>query len=1240
MASSTVTLGPFALQSRVGSGGMAEVWRGIHQRQRVPVAVKVMTGPRAAAKEFHTAMRNEVMAVARLHHPNIVMVLDYGQVTREAEQASGGTLKAGSPYLAMELASKGTLWNVRRPMSWRNLRAVLHALLDALGHAHARGVIHRDLKPQNVLVCSSTDLRPGLKVTDFGIARPMDLHTESEEDSQMTGTPHYMAPEQFRAQWRDYGPWTDLYALGCMAYLFSTARLPFNGEVMALLNGHCYEEPPPLGLSSSFPRGFEQWVLQLLRKEPHHRFECVADAAWALRILEAESGGGAPDEEMENLWSGGTGLMTLDESDDDAKTVVGSVPPEHSNPDLDDAETRLTPRPSDVPVVAVRAGAAVRLDPISGPVLVAPPGEPLPTLAWNSNAQPLLQVVAQRRQGPDGTTDAHRATPPMPSSWRRTGVRAPSPRLLGAGLGLYGMRSIPMVDRDQSRDAVWAALRQVHETARARVVVLRGAAGNGKSRVAEWMTQRALELGVANVVHAVHGPLPGPAQGVARMISQHLQCVGLPRRKVLHRVQKYLQRHGVDDPHEWAALTEVICPAGVDETGTDVVRLGTVTERLAAVRRFLELMARERPLMVWIDDVQWGSEALTFVEQVLNAQSRTPSALLFLLTVREEALAERPLESQQLTGLLAREPAQELPLPPLDGEHHRKLVAELLGLEANLAEEVASRTAGNPLFAIQLVGDWVERGVLEVGPRGFMLRGQEKAILPGNAHEVWAARINAILEHQGPEARVALELAAVLGNDVNEEEWLAACEHRGVGVGQSLMDALIATRLVVQTQDGFHFVHGMLRESVERAAREGGRLAQHHLTAAAALRTRTEGPGVFERLGRHLVAAGHLEDALQPLLEGALARYQLSDYAQARAILELRERTMEQQHLPANDERWGIGWVLHARVLTDEGRTDDAEAMAERAAQQAGRSGAKKVLADAQLVLAQVEYLRGSLSPSRDHYEQARQLYATLHDDSGIAESLIGLGDLEYRVGHLDKAAELYQQALPLAENVRDVGAVGRCLWGLGYVQMWRGGLHAARALFTRQLRLFEEAGNRRGIAISTNALGELARMGKNWAEAEEHYRKSLAISEAIGSSDRAAIHLNLIHVILAREMFPEAERELDAVWPDLQKAHGGTNLVAGYAMRAVCLGMRGDWEGWDQQMDVVEAMLRDQNFQDGDLAILMRQTGERALMVGQAQRAKRALDAARAQWVALGREDRVAELDAFSTRLYETTLF
>ncbi|MCA9573538.1 MAG: serine/threonine protein kinase, partial [Myxococcales bacterium] len=201
-------------------GGMAAVWRAIHPETRTRVAIKVLTGEASHADGPMRALRREARAVARLDHPGVIRILDTGTVPDGVPD-----LPAGSPWLAMEHASGGTLSSLGT-LPWPDLRSVLLGILDALAHAHARGLVHRDLKPGNVLLCSERDSRPGLKLSDFGIATVVDWHVRTGSLAVVAGTLHYMAPEQLTASWRDYGPWTDLYGLGCMGWKLATGRLP------------------------------------------------------------------------------------------------------------------------------------------------------------------------------------------------------------------------------------------------------------------------------------------------------------------------------------------------------------------------------------------------------------------------------------------------------------------------------------------------------------------------------------------------------------------------------------------------------------------------------------------------------------------------------------------------------------------------------------------------------------------------------------------------------------------------------------------------------------------------------------------------------------------------------------------------------------------------------------------------------------------------------------------------------
>jgi len=211
----SIILDEFSLEEPIGRGGMAEVWRGLHQKRGLPVAVKVIS---QRDGRHSNAVRQEIRAAARLEHPGIIGLLDYGEVGADAAAASQGQLLEGAAYMVMELANGGTLRSFNAPLGWPTTLRTLLSLLDALAHAHARGVIHRDLKPSNILVFKDdSEGHYTLKLSDFGIAHAVDPDSEGLTPGQggrVAGSPAYMPPEQFRNSWRDYGPWTDLYALG------------------------------------------------------------------------------------------------------------------------------------------------------------------------------------------------------------------------------------------------------------------------------------------------------------------------------------------------------------------------------------------------------------------------------------------------------------------------------------------------------------------------------------------------------------------------------------------------------------------------------------------------------------------------------------------------------------------------------------------------------------------------------------------------------------------------------------------------------------------------------------------------------------------------------------------------------------------------------------------------------------------------------------------------------------------
>lgn len=254
----------------LGAGGMAEVYLAKDEELGRLVAVKLVHARHRTDGRFRERLAREAKAAARLTHPNIVPVFDLG----EAE---------GAPYIAMEFVEGRNLKeHLRRRGRLSPKLAVDYTrqILAALGYAHAHGIIHRDVKPQNILVTEDNRL----KLTDFGIAKAVD--SELTETGSLIGTADYLSPEQILG-----GPATrasDLYAVGVVLYELLTGELPFSGETpLSVALKHAHEQPtPPSQVAgdgeTEISAALEQVVLCALAKAPAERYESADDFAGAL----------------------------------------------------------------------------------------------------------------------------------------------------------------------------------------------------------------------------------------------------------------------------------------------------------------------------------------------------------------------------------------------------------------------------------------------------------------------------------------------------------------------------------------------------------------------------------------------------------------------------------------------------------------------------------------------------------------------------------------------------------------------------------------------------------------------------------------------------------------------------------------------------------------------------------------------------------------------------------------------
>jgi serine/threonine-protein kinase len=262
----------YEVEAVLGHGGMGIVYKARHLALKRTVALKMLAAGHPYSAE-RARFRAEAEAVARLQHPNIVQVFEVGETD-------------GRPFLALEYVAGGSLAErlAGQPLLPREAARLVAAMAEAMHLAHSRNLVHRDLKPGNVLLAGEADTPLGQcqpKVTDFGLVRQLDADSGQTFDGMVMGTPSYMAPEQAEGRARSAGPAADVYALGAILYECLTGRPPFQGATpLAILEQVRNREPQtPSSLNSQVPRDLETICLKCLRKEPERRYSSARELA-------------------------------------------------------------------------------------------------------------------------------------------------------------------------------------------------------------------------------------------------------------------------------------------------------------------------------------------------------------------------------------------------------------------------------------------------------------------------------------------------------------------------------------------------------------------------------------------------------------------------------------------------------------------------------------------------------------------------------------------------------------------------------------------------------------------------------------------------------------------------------------------------------------------------------------------------------------------------------------------------
>jgi predicted membrane protein len=267
------TVGQYRIVEQIGIGGMATVFKAYQPALDRYVAIKVLPAQHALTPGFSERFIREAKAVAQLNHPNILPIYDFGQ-------------EADLSYIVSKYVSAGTLKErLTQPLSLQQAARLIEQLAGALDHAHERGILHRDVKPSNVLV----DEGEWALLTDFGLAKMIAGESDLTGSGVGVGTPAYMSPEQIMGAEIDHR--SDIYALGIILYEMVTGRVPYEAETpMAIVLMHVQQDPTlPRLANPDLPEAVERIILKAMAKKPDERFQSAGEMAQALKRAAEEA---------------------------------------------------------------------------------------------------------------------------------------------------------------------------------------------------------------------------------------------------------------------------------------------------------------------------------------------------------------------------------------------------------------------------------------------------------------------------------------------------------------------------------------------------------------------------------------------------------------------------------------------------------------------------------------------------------------------------------------------------------------------------------------------------------------------------------------------------------------------------------------------------------------------------------------------------------------------------------------
>lgn len=1094
-----------AVGRRLGGGGHAEVWEAHRLAARAAAALKVGRSDHAPLVARFGREAEALLRVGPPHAPPL---------------HACGTLADGRPYLLMDLAPGATLarWLEAREAPPPPERAVALALAvaRAVEGVHARGLAHRDLKPDNVLV----DEAAGTAVLiDFGLARGAGA---GEALAQVTragtaaGTLEYVAPEQLRGDPAQDGR-ADVYSLGVMLYELLTLRPPFVGDAAEVEYGHAALRPPRPGEITAVPEAIERIVLACLAKDPAHRPQSVFELRRALEEALSTAAAGAAGRTGE-AGGGGRAAMIGDGRRPAVVLLVETAAPASAVLAAVGARRGMLARQRGRRYVALFSASEM-----DAPIEAAAGAADELCAGGGRAALHLAHVTIRTRA--DGSAAVNGAAVDRPESWLPAGAwsgvvrTAEIERAAAAtGTGTAPRAETPLL----GRDAALAALDRSAAVAlggRPALVTVLGDHGLGKSRVAAEAAARFRRSAGPGAVIALRATQPA-AGDVERTSAELLARLRGPGGEApAHRV-----------------------------------------DRARAIAAAIERRAREAPLAIVLDDAHWADDATLDALELSTLQG--PGALWVVV-------AAHPRLEEARRGWGGRaERHDRVALEPLDEAAGRELAAALLAPAEYPPADALARlhawAAGNPACLAEIAGALKEAGLVRRrGASGaHYLETSEIRALPASPAWQWlAARA---LDAMPPELAALARLCAVLGAGLSREEVEAVQEALDrAGAPSTPIDAGVGLRALRERGvlapiggERLSFRSAVLEEAV-LAMLDAAHRDRIRRAALALWRARVEGAGgeadtfALERLARHAAAAGEREEAARVRLslgdrERARHRLVAADAHYTAALEQLGEGGGEGPGAAAArgaaPERPGGESAEAARAqLAGGGEEQDTERARQRARALAGRgkvryrlyrtvdsladfaaaralaeaAGDGALVADALLEEATALDWESDFAASTARVEAARPLVERLGDAALALRLRVAEGRSAWRHGRVDEAVELLGRGASEAEAAGDYEARVVALSLLSCALVVAGRLDEAEARCDEVIALAGEARDGVHLSVAYTNRFFLWSQRKDLVRAAADMRRAMELAREAGNPwpERAAT-INLAELL------------------------------------------------------------------------------------------------------------------------------